>query len=112
MTKSRSPTTVPKSSRPSESRDGLIEFDLPTAFYMSEGRLCARFPYCPHRGWVRGELETDADQADYVCYRTDCAGEHVIGKIDRNDHRIPPKIASQIKLTDDPQVATSGKDQL
>ncbi len=74
MTKSRSPTTVPKSSRPSESRDGLIEFDLPTAFYMSEGRLCARFPYCPHRGWVRGELETDADQADYVCRFTEYVG--------------------------------------
>ena len=74
MTKSRSPTTVPKSSRPSESRDGLTEFDLSTAFYMSEGRLCARFPYCPHRGWVRCELETDADQADYVCRFTEYIG--------------------------------------
>jgi len=42
--------------------------------YMSEGRLCARFPYCPHRGWVRGELETDADQADYVCRFTEYVG--------------------------------------
>ena len=46
----------------------------PTAFYMSEGSLCARFPYCPHRGWVRGELETDADQADYVCRFTEYVG--------------------------------------
>jgi len=50
---------------------------------MSEGRLCARFPYCPHRGWVRSEalvaaeetkLETDADQADYVCRFTEYVG--------------------------------------
>ena len=45
-------------------RDGLTEFDLPTAFYMSEGRLCARWPYCPHRGWAsceaRPAMETGA----------------------------------------------------
>ena len=25
---------------------------LPIAFYVSEGRLCARLPIGPHRGWV------------------------------------------------------------
>ena len=52
MTKSRSPTTVPKSSRPSESRDGLTEFDLPTAFYMTavqipKSTVVGQFPTSP-----------------------------------------------------------------
>jgi hypothetical protein len=34
-------------------REGLTGYDVsPIAIYVSKGRLCARLPCCPHRGWV------------------------------------------------------------
>ena len=61
-----------RSSRPNADRDGLTVYDLPTAFYLSDGKLCARWPYCPHRGWASCEARPamepapDTDQAEYV----------------------------------------------
>jgi len=51
------------------SRDGLTVYDLPTAFYLSDGKLCARWL---HRGWASCEARPamepapDTDQAEYV----------------------------------------------
>ena len=66
------PTEGRKSSRPNADRDDLTVYEIPAAFYLSEGRLCARWPYCPHRGWTSCEARPavepapDTDQAEYV----------------------------------------------
>ena len=52
-TTSRSLTRGRKSSAPIGGREGPTGYDVsPIAIYVSKGRLCARLPYCPHRGWV------------------------------------------------------------
>src|SRR2546430_5971480 len=72
MTRSSLPTMGRRSSRPNADRDGLTVYDLPTAFYLSDGKLCARWPYCPHRGRASCEARPamepapDTDQAEYV----------------------------------------------
>jgi hypothetical protein len=72
-----------RSSRLNADRDGLTVYDLPTAFYMSGDRLCARLPLCPHRGWVSHEASPcyeepapDTDQAEYVCRFTEYVALH------------------------------------
>jgi hypothetical protein len=72
MMRLRSPITGRKSSRPNADRDDLTVYEIPTAFYLSEGRLYVPWPYCPHRGWTSCEARPavepapDTAQAEYV----------------------------------------------
>ena len=58
-----------KSSRGSAGLEGPTGYDPPTAFYLSDGKLCARWL---HRGWASCEARPamepapDTDQAEYV----------------------------------------------
>jgi hypothetical protein len=57
-----------RSSRPNGGREGLTGYDVsPIAIYVSKGRLCARLPYCPHRGWV--SYESQPSRGNMARYR-------------------------------------------
>ena len=57
-----------KSSVPIGGREGPTGYDVsPIAIYVSKGRLCARLPYCPHRGWV--SYESQPSRGNMARYR-------------------------------------------
>src|SRR3984893_144517 len=67
-TTSRSLTRGRKSSAPIGGREGPTGYDVsPIAIYVSKGRLCARLPYCPHRGWV--SYESQPSRGNMARYR-------------------------------------------